>query len=94
MKKWKIIKVIAICILIFIEIYVIIAAIASLNMEYPHDVFGVGINNWVEQFFYVDMQFFLAFFSIPIIIDVILLIVSIRKIKKYDSKKTQVQENS
>ena len=80
-KKWKIVKIITIVILMLFIIRLIIDAIMCIKMTYPHPMLGIETNNWVHQFF-VDIIFILITWSIPLIIDVILLVISCVKIKK------------
>lgn len=81
-KIWKIIRVITIVILVLFVIWMIIDSINCMNMKYPHPMLGIDAYKWTDQFG-VDMAFTLYIFGIPLIIDVVLLIVSCVKIKKY-----------
>jgi hypothetical protein len=81
MKKWKIIKLVTLLLLIIPVIYLIYDLIICLNMTYPHPMLGVDANNWFDQFS-LDVIFFLVVFFIPILIDIILLIISCKKLRK------------
>lgn len=81
MKKWKIIKLVTIIILSIFMMYLVYDAIICTQMNYPHPMLGIEAHTWIEQFS-VDLIFILITFGIPIIIDIILLIVSIIKLKK------------
>lgn len=81
MKKWKIIKIVTIIIPIIFMLNVIIDIIACMNMSYPHPSLGIDTHNWFEQF-QIDMAFIMLYWIIPLIVDVILLVVSIKKTKK------------
>lgn len=80
MKKWFFIRAITIIILILFIIYIVIDLINCLSMTYPHPMLGVDANTWVDQFI-VDLVFILISMGIPMIIDIVLLIVSIKKIR-------------
>ncbi len=82
MKKWKIIRGITIGILILFFIRIIVDIIICMNMKYPHPMLGIDAYKWTDQFA-VDMVFAFYIFGIPLIIDIVLLIISIVKIKKY-----------
>ena len=82
MKKWKIIRRITIGILILFFIRIIVDIIICMNMKYPHPMLGIDAYKWTDQFA-VDMVFAFYIFGIPLIIDIVLLIISIVKIKKY-----------
>lgn len=81
-KIWKIIRGITIGVLVLFVIRIIIDIIVCMNMTYPHPLLGTDAYKWTDQFI-VDMAFFFIIMGIPLIIDIILLIVSIVKIKKY-----------
>ena len=86
MKKWKITKRITISVLILFIIRLIIDAILCMNMNYPHPMLGIDAYNWIDQFT-VDLIFILIIWSIPLIIDIVLLIISCVKIKKNNNVK-------
>jgi len=81
MKKWKIIKLVTIAVLIVFLIRLVIDAIICINMTYPHPMLGVDAYKWTDQFG-VDLLFILVIWGIPLIIDIIFLIISCIKIKK------------
>ena len=82
-KKWKIILIVTSIILIICVLRIIIDAIYcyTLDIKYPYPTLGIDIHNWYEQF-RLDMVFFFYIMGIPLIVDIILLIVSIIKLKK------------
>lgn len=85
MKKWKKIRVLTISILCIFALYSIYIAIVCCkrNCTYPYEALGaVEINNWMEAF-RLEMMLRLFILGIPLIINIIFLIVSIIKIKKY-----------
>ena len=83
MKKWKKIRVLTISILCIFVFYSIYIAIVCCKMNYPYEALGaVKINNWLEAFG-LEMMFRLFILGIPLIINIIFLIVSIIKTKKY-----------
>lgn len=81
MKKWKIIKLVTIAVLIVFLIRLVIDAIICINTTYPHPMLGVEAYKWTDQFG-VDLLFILVIWGIPLIIDIIFLIISCIKIKK------------
>lgn len=80
MKKWKIIRFITITFLIIFFLYLISDVINCINMSYPHPMLGIDAHNWIEQFT-VDITFIMIIWGVPLIIDVVLIIISINKIK-------------
>lgn len=84
MKKWKKIRVLTISILCIFVLYSIYIAIVCCkrNCTYPYEALGLEINNWLEAF-ELEMMFRLFILGIPLIINIIFLIVSIIKTKKY-----------
>ena len=86
MKKWKIVKRITIGVIIVFIVMVGINAISCFMYDgtYPYPALGIDVHNWYEQF-YLNMAFMLYIWSIPLIIDIILLIISIIKIKKLNN---------
>lgn len=88
MKKWKIIRIITIAIIILFIAYVIIDAIVCMNMVYPHPMLGIDAYNWLDQF-KVDLAFMMIIWGIPLLIDIALLIVSVLKIKKNGSERNE-----
>ena len=82
-KKWKIILIVTSIILIICVLRIIIDAIYcyTVDIKYPYPALGIDIHNWYEQF-RLDMVFFFYIMGIPLIVDIILLIVSIIKLKK------------
>ena len=82
MKKWKIIKFITLIILVVFIIYLIFDAINCMNMNYPHLMLGIEAYTWFDQFF-VDLVFFFITYGIILIIDIIFLIIAIKKLKKF-----------
>ena len=49
-------------------------------MEYPHPMLGIDAHNWGDQF-RTDLLFILYIFGIPLIIDIVLLVISIVKLR-------------
>lgn len=88
MKKWKIIKIITIAIILLFIIYIILNAIVCINMKYPHPMLGIDANNWLDQFG-VELVFIMITWGIPLIIDIVILIISILKIKKLGSENNE-----
>lgn len=84
MKKWKIIKIITIAIIFLFIIRIIFDAIVCINMKYPHPMLGIDAYNWLDQFG-MDLLFLMVMWGIPLIIDIVILIISILKIKKLGS---------
>ena len=82
-KKWKIILIVTSIILIICVLRIIIDAIYcyTLDIKYPYPALGIDIHNWFEQF-RLDIVFFFYIMGIPLIVDIILSIVFIIKIKK------------
>ncbi len=79
MKKWQIIKYITITILVAFIIYIIFDAVKCMQMNYPHPTLGTDAHNWFDQF-RVDLIFILITCGIPLIIDIILLVKSTKKL--------------
>jgi hypothetical protein len=50
-------------------------------MKYPHPMLGADAMTWTDQFM-TDLWFFAIIFGIPLIIDIVLLIKSIKNTKK------------
>lgn len=86
MKKWKILRLITIILLIILILFLICDAIKCMKMSYPTISLGCIINNWVEQFIF-DAVFILLYFLVPLIIDITLLIISIIKIHNHKLKR-------
>lgn len=85
MKKWNIIRNITVSLLVLFVIYLIIDVICCINMEYPHPMLGIDAHNWGDQF-RTDLLFILYLFGIPLIIDIVLLVISIVKLKNKNEK--------
>ena len=82
MKKWKIIRNITLAILVCFIIfagYIIINGFLVGN--YYDDIFGVTIFYWFQHV-WVSLCLYLYVFGIPLLIDVIILIISIIRLKK------------
>ena len=84
-KKWNIIRNITVSLLVLFVIYLIIDVICCINMEYPHPMLGIDAHNWGDQF-RTDLLFILYLFGIPLIIDIVLLVISIVKLKNKNEK--------
>lgn len=85
MKKWNIIRNITVSLLVLFVIYLIVDVICCINMEYPHPMLGIDAYNWGDQF-RTDLLFILYLFGIPLIIDIVLLVISIVKLKNKNEK--------
>lgn len=88
MKKWKIIRILTISVLCIFILYTIwLASICyKRNVTYPYETVGaVQINNWIDAF-NSEMIFGVYIVGIPLIIDIVFMIVSVIKIKKYKSQ--------
>lgn len=86
MKNWKRVFYITLAILIVFLIYVGFLAwnCYSVNLTYPRPAMGVDINNWIE-YFVMELWVRLIVFGVPLLIDVVLLIKSIVKIKGWEN---------
>ena len=91
MKKWKVIRNITVSLLVLFVIYLIIDVICCINMEYPHPMLGIDAHNWGDQF-RTDLLFILYLFGIPLIIDIVLLVISIVKLKNKNEKNASKQQ--
>lgn len=82
-KKWKKILILASIILVICVLRIIIDAIHCyiVDIKYPYPALRIDIHNWFEQF-RLDIVFFFYIMGIPLIVDIILSIVFIIKIKK------------
>lgn len=80
LKKWKLLRMITTAILIGVILLTLLfaLAIARDNGTYPDDIFS--LTKW--NTFRAGMQFFLVLAGIPLFVDIIILIISILKIKK------------
>ena len=82
-KKWKIILIISSIVLIICIVTAIFDAIScyTRDIQYPYPALGIGVSHWYEQFF-IDVVLALYIIGIPLIIDSVLLIIAIIKLKK------------
>lgn len=80
MKKWKLIRIVTIIMLILFLGYIIFDAIQCINMKYTHPMLGIDANNWLDQFS-MDLIFIMLIWGIPLIIDITFLVLSIIKTK-------------
>ena len=80
MNKWKIIKYITIIFLLLFLIYVFGLFIQCYNYTYPAIAMGIKINNWYENFF-MELFMILYIIAIPLVVDIVLLMISIKKLK-------------
>ena len=82
-EKWKKILILASIILVICVLRIIIDAIHCyiVDIKYPYPALRIDIHNWFEQF-RLDIVFFFYIMGIPLIVDIILSIVFIIKIKK------------
>ena len=85
MKKWNIIRNITVSLLVLFVIYLIIDVICCINMESPQPMLGIDAYSWIDQF-RTDLLFILYLFGIPLIIDIVLLVISIVKLKNKNEK--------
>ena len=81
MRKWKIIRFITIVFFIIFFLYLLSDAVNCMNMSYPHPMVGIDASNWIEQFT-VDLLFIMINWGIPLVIDIVLMIISVIKVKK------------
>lgn len=86
-KKWKIILIISSIILIICILMAISDAIScyTRDIQYPYPALGIDVSHWYEQFF-IDIVLALYIIGIPLIIDIVLLIIAIIKLKRKDKK--------
>ena len=87
MKKWKRIRTITTLIIIIFIVIVLWNLISAYTAKvtYPYPALGIDINNWLDRFC-LNMGFILYIGGIPIIIDIVLMIISIIKIKKVEKR--------
>ena len=85
MKKWTIVKIIAITVLVLFAIELIIDAVMCMNMTYPHPMLGIDAYKWTDQFG-LDVIMMLTIWGIPLLIDIVLLVISCIKTKKNKRK--------
>lgn len=87
MKKWKRIRTITTLIIIIFIVIVLWNLISAYTAKvtYPYPALGIDINNWLDRFC-LNMGFILYIGGIPIIIDIVLMIISIIKIKKMEKR--------
>lgn len=87
MKKWKTIRTITTLIIIIFIVIVLWNLISAYTAKvtYPYPALGIDINNWLDRFC-LNMGFILYIGGIPIIIDIVLMIISIIKIKKVEKR--------
>ena len=86
MKKWKLIRCLTIIFFIILFFYIFFVAYSSYqsNAVYPHENLGITVFNWVEDF-EMELAFIIYVLWIPIVINFILMLISIFKIKHYKS---------
>ena len=86
-KKWKIILIISSIILIICILMAISDAIScyTRDIQYPYPALGIAVSHWYEQFI-IDIVLALYIIGIPLIIDIVLLIIAIIKLKRKDKK--------
>lgn len=84
MKKWKLIRCLTIIFFIILFFYIFFVAYSSYqsNVVYPCEKLGVIVYNWFENFG-IEIALRLYILLIPIIINLVLMIMSIFKIKHY-----------
>lgn len=80
MKKWKIVRMITIIILIMILFFVIQDIITCMNMEYPRPMLGIDAYNWTDQF----RVNFIFCYLVPLIVDIIIFVISCKKIRSHE----------
>lgn len=85
-KKWKIINKVTLALLLFFVLIILWNAISCYMYDgkYPYPALGIDIYNWYEQF-WLNMAFISYVLGIPFAIDIILLVISVIKIKKLKS---------
>ncbi len=82
-RLWKLVCIITSTILIlFISIVLwnLISAYMA-KVTYPYPALGIDIYNWFDRFL-LNTAFVIYIFGIPVIIDIVIMIISIVKIKK------------
>lgn len=83
MKKWKIIRLVTLVILVCFIILVGYMMISSLLAgNFYSDFWGVTVFYWYERFM-MAMALYLYFLWLPLLLDLILFIISLVKIKRY-----------
>ncbi len=88
MKKWKIIFIITLLILITFLIFTIYKLVIcyTADIHYPHPMLGIDAYNWLDVFC-VNIALYLYMFFLPLSITSILFITSIIKMRKYKKRK-------
>lgn len=83
MKKWKIIRTITIAILIIFIVIVLWNLISAYTAKvtYPYPALGIDVNNWFDRFC-INMGIILYILGIPMVVDIVLIIVSLLKLKR------------
>lgn len=86
MKKWKLIRCLTIIFFVILFLYIFFIAYSNYqsNAVYPHENLGITVFNWVEDF-EMELAFIVYVLWIPIVINFILMLISIFKIKHYKS---------
>ncbi len=82
-KKWKIVKIITLSILILFIIYILFIGLKCrfAKVKYPYPALGIEVFNWKDAFL-LELNLRLYILGIPMLIDIILLMISIFKQKK------------
>lgn len=58
----------------------------TADVNYPYPALGVDISNWFEAFI-LELMFFMILVGVPLLVDIILMIVSVVKLRKSKSEK-------
>lgn len=83
MKKLEIIRTMTIAILIIFIVIVLWNLITAYTAKvtYPYPALGIDVNNWFDRFC-INIGFILYILKIPMVVDIVLIIVSIIKLKR------------
>ena len=93
MKKWKAIRLITSIILISCIIYITYIGVGQFQGgNYYSDSIGIITYYWYERF-EIELALYCYAFGIPFLIDVVFLIISIIKIKKFNKIDNMSEEN-
>ena len=86
MKKFKIIRNVTLGLLIIFALVLGYEGVLQfLDGNYYSDILGITVFYWYERFF-IELEFYLYIFGIPVIIDCAVCIYSIVKIKKFNNE--------
>jgi len=88
MKFWrKMLKItVAVIILFIILVLCMMLKYFTADVDYPYPALGVDISNWFEAFT-LELAFFMMIAGVPLLVNIILMITSVVKLRKSKSKK-------